>query len=413
MQASKFVLVTSLAANLALGAWLLTAAPKPAGQIVSNRGDAGVATASAQANQSEREARAVASAALWQRLDAGGDFKSTIARLRAAGFPPDVVRAIVASLVTARFEAERSKIDTAALHTPYWKKWTGSYLDPQIGPALRKLEQEQERTLKELLGDAGADPNPEETAAWREARWGKLSAEKVDRISAVMRAYDEKQMAIYSAASGGGRLTMLPADREKMAALDRELRSDLAEFLTPAEIEEYNLRASTAARQLEWVLSPFKASEAEYRTIFPLYQEYLDRFPRATSLGSNEADPAQAAAQDAFVAQVAAKLGSERADELRIALDPKLANVGRLVSRLDLPLSAAQQVYDVQQDVQKRAAAVRSNQELAAAARAEQLTALQQEAVEKLTRTLGGTRELDAYRQYGGQWLSTLAPPKG
>lgn len=413
MKASKFILVTSLAANFALGTWWLTTTPKAGDQIVSNRDDPGGTSAPAEATQSERNARAVASAALWPRLDAGEDFQSTIARLRAAGFPPEVIRAIIASLVAQRFEAERSKLDAAALHTPYWKKWTGSYLDPQIGPALRKLEQEQERMLKELLGDAGADPNPEETAAWHEVRWGKLSPEKLERISAVRRAYDEKQMAIYSAANGGGRLTMLPEDREKMAALDRELRSDLAKFLTPAEIEEYNLRASPAAGQLEWVLSPFKASEAEYRTIFPLYQEYLDRFPTATPFGSSGADPAQAAAQDALVAQVAAKLGSERADELRIALDPKLANIGRLVSRLDLPLSAAQQVYDVQQDVQKRAVAVRSNGDLAAAARAEQLTALQQEAVGKLTRALGGNRGMDAYRQYGGQWLSSLAPPKG
>jgi hypothetical protein len=87
--------------------------------------------------------------------------------------------------------------------------------------------------------------------------------------------------------------------------------------------------------------------------------------------------------------------------------------LNRLVSRLDLPLTASRQVLELQHDVQQRAAAVRDNNALSATERSANLAALQQEATKKLSAALGGQVGLDAYKQNGGQWLSNLASPKG
>jgi len=68
-------------------------------------------------------------------------------------------------------------------------------------------------------------------------------------------------------------------------------------------------------------------------------------------------------------------------------------------------------VLSVQQDIQQRAAALRSGSKVSADARAAQLAALAQEANTKLESTLGA-RGLEAYKNYGGGWMQILQPPR-
>jgi hypothetical protein len=408
MKLSTLLLSVSLATNVALGAWLLGSHPprNPADSPARSHGPEGDAD-----EPGDRPAEAKPNPApLWARLDAHHDLRALIAQLRAAGFPPAIVRAMITSLVAEQFDAERYKIDEAALHTPYWRAWPVSFLDPKVGPALRKLQQEQQALVKSLLGET--DLGTEESKAWSEALYGKLSPEKIDRLSAYLTACNEKRLAVFSAAGAGRNQPLLPADREKLAALDKEMQGGLAEFLTPAEIAEYNLRNSNAANNLKWLLNPAQPTEDEFRTIFPLFQTYFDQ----TAGGRGTSGPAAAAAKtarDTLMAQVASAVGPQRAEELQIALDPTYAPLNRLVSRLDLPLTASKQISDIQHEVQQRAAAVRNNAALDPNERSTQLAALQEEATTKLSDALGGATGLDAYRQNGGQWLSSLAPPKG
>ena len=130
-------------------------------------------------------------------------------------------------------------------------------------------------------------------------------------------------------------------------------------------------------------------------------------------VGRADAGTTSEIALKTLMAEVAAATNPQRAEQLQIALDPNYAALNRLVSRLDLPLTASRQVMELQHDVQQRAAAVRDNNALSATERSANLAALQQEATKKLSTALGGQIGLDAYKQNGGQWLSNLASPKG
>ena len=411
MKLPSLILTLSVTANVALCAWWLV--PK----AVERKAPIAVSPKSGSAASDAGDERAVTipaaapSPPLWQRLDSDGDLAGVVSRLRAAGFPPKLVRAIVSTLVAEQFDAERYKIDEVALHTSYWKPWPNSYQDPKVGPALRKLQRDQQGVIKQLLGEPGPDEIDEESRAWDQLTMGNLPPEKLDRLKKYVADQNERMAAVYSAAIKGG--SMLATDREKLTALERSFRDGLGEFLTPAEAEEYSLRNGRTANQLKWMLNPFRASEDEYRTILPLYQNYLDKFP-AASMGQapgTAVDPNQTGAQEALIRQLASTLGQQRADELRLALDPKYAQLNRLVSRLDLPLTAAKQILDVQQDIQQRAAVVRDNAALAAAERTAHLNALAQEASTKISAALGGSRGFDVYKQNGGQWISSLTPP--
>jgi hypothetical protein len=206
-------------------------------------------------------------------------------------------------------------------------------------------------------------------------------------------------------------VAFLPADAQKLAVLDKEMLEGAKEFLSPAEFAEFNLRNSNAASTLKWTLSPAGATEDEYRTVFPLYQRYFDQM--SVKVGQADAGTTSEIALKTLMAEVAATTSPERAEQLQIALDPRYVALNRLVSRLDLPLTASKQVMELQHDVQQRAAAVRDNNALSATERSANLAALQQEATKKLSAALGGQVGLDAYKQNGGQWLSNLASPKG
>jgi hypothetical protein len=408
MKISSVILSVSIAANVALLAWLVL--PKnvePKGATVPTQ----TMVSSAPRATDERRLTAPAEP-LWERLDADGDLNAVLSRLRAAGFPPKVVRAILTALVAEQFDAERYKIDEVALHTPYWKMWPNSYQDPKVGPALRKLQRDQQEVIKRLLGETGADEATDESRAWQQLSMGNLSPEKLDQLNRYLATHNEKLAQAFAAIRGG----LLPTDREKLTALDKSLREDLGKFLTPDEVAEYNLRSGNAANQLKWMLNPFRATEDEYRTIFPLYQSYVDQFPAAlypSERPDTSVDAARKIAQEALIAQLASTLGPERAEDLRVALDPKYASLNRLVSRLDLPLTAAKQVFDAQQDIQQRAAALRDNTALPPNERADRLTALTQEASAKISAALGGSGGFDVYKQNGGQWLLDLSrPPK-
>src|SRR5207245_2401401 len=60
----------------------------------------------------------------WERLH-GGDLTTLPARLRAAGFPPAVVRALVREEVDAQFGARRKALFAGQEEIPFWKFRSG------------------------------------------------------------------------------------------------------------------------------------------------------------------------------------------------------------------------------------------------------------------------------------------------
>jgi hypothetical protein len=174
------------------------------------------------------------------------------------------------------------------------------------------------------------------------------------------------------------------------------------------------MHVGTAAQQLRYMLGPFRPSEDEYRAIFPAFQAYLDQYPNGiqsltTGAAATDVSPAQQSAQDAMFNQLKLSLGDQRAADLQQVMDPQYSMLDRLVARLDLPLAAGKQVMNIQQQTQEQATAIRSDPNLRGPDRRAQLTQLAQNASTQISAVLGD-RGLDAYKQYGGQWLVNLVP---
>ena len=401
MKASNLILAASLAVNAALLAMVAVNAPSlfhlgansPAGP------PAPAIRSSAIPDTSGAQLGAGNLAVL-----KGEDLKSLVARLRAAGLSPGVIRAIVKAQLDEQLHARRKELVDQVGSRPYWTARFGSF-DPKTMAALRILSIEENKKIKELVGTDDDPGNPFGNAFRADTTMG-LTREKYDRIQAISADYNEMRNDVFGATNG----VMLPEDKEKMDYLQKEQKSEIAAELSPDELFEYQLRTSNVSYELRSTLSAFNPTEDEFRAIFKVQQDFDSQY------GSSEEQltPDQIKEKEAHKADLLAKIqdaiGPERAAEYKVESDPNYVQVSRLVDRLALPAAATQQVVSVQSDITKRADAIRKDPGLSAADKNSQLAALADEASAQITAVMGD-RGLQAYKQNGGGWIQGLKPP--
>lgn len=386
-------LAGSLALNAALAFYTLrassTAADGPSGPPTTSR--APMRTSSEPAGPAQLAD--VAPSLATKQLPA------LVEELRAAGFPPEVVRAMAGTLLSEQFAARRKALDPNAEKRPFWKDVNS---DPKYQQAQTLLWLEERRALRALLGaEAESDPY---TLARSRQQFGNLPPEKLAQVMDLARNFEDKKQEIYS--SG----VYSKDERDKITALEKQQRAAMSQLLTPAELEEYDLRNSNTGRALRSDLLAFNPTEEEFRTIFKFRQAYDEQWSNSDNGLPNQAEGERRnAAYKEMNERIKAALGPVRGPDYEITSDYNYRRVSQVVSRLELPPETTRQLWEAQKEFQQRATAIRraaTNPE----ERATQLTALQQEASTKLTGMLGGDRGLEAYRQYGGTWLNNMVP---
>jgi hypothetical protein len=380
-----FLLAASLAVNAALAlAYLLgPATSKPAAPAV------------AASATSAKPALPKVDASVWPSLQTA-DLSDLVSRLRAAGFPPDIIRAMLAAQISEGFAARRKALVSDADNLPFWKTFRP---DPKTEIALRQLYREEQKTLRALLG-----PEPDANDPLNQVEQGRrldgLPREKVGEISRILDDYDEKRSDIYSAGT-------YSADREKIAALDKQQHAALAALLTPQELEEYDLRNSDTAHSLRTDLAAFNSTEQEFRAIFRLQQAFDEKFGSFPGILPPDQMRQRDDAETQLTEQIKAALAPDRAAIYDRSTDSRYLQTSQLIARLELPPETTDSLWTIQQDFQQRRAAVSTG--IPRAERMAQLTALAAEAQTKIT-TLLGPAGLTAYKQYGGQWLTSMVP---
>lgn len=337
-----------------------------------------------------------------------GDLPTLVEKLRAAGFSPAMIRAIVVARVQEQFSARRRALLAENGDPPYWKARQSAFFDAKTTSGLRELGREQSDLLKQLLGSDSAGDSGERLIFQRR-QFGDLPPAKMDQMQKIVSDYGELRGQIHAAAKG----VMLAEDREKLRLLEREQQADLAALLTPQELENLELRSSPTASNLRSQLALFDPTEEEFRALFKLQRAFDEKYGSPGTAMNPEQNRLRQAAQKELIEQATTVLTPERMEAYRLSIDPAAQAISRLVARLELPTSAATQVLTVQRDITQRANAVRADKTLAPEVRNMQLNSLAQEANTRLTTALG-PRGLEAYQQNGGQWVPSLAsrPPQ-
>lgn len=400
MKPISLVITASLAANAALLAALFLHSPNAASPSHST----GITSKSSPSSTTAKnDPTAGVDPALWKNVG-DSDFAAQVTRLRAAGFPPALVRAIMTAQIYESFAAKRNALNPPANPAEFWKNDPPA--DPKNRAALRQLQLEQTRLINELLG---TDPTPPGLNSIYERRqYAGIPSEKIDQVARVKRDYSEMQQELMAGFGGG---VISPDDSERLALLRREERNDIARLLTPQEMEDYDLRTNNTAMQMRYELGSFNPSEAEFRTIFQLQKNFDEKYRSlsATQASNQDYMRERQEAQKQVTEQIKAALGPQRAADYERAKDYSYQAIDRVVNRLGLPATAANDAYALQKDIQQRAQVLQTNRQLTPDARNAELAALNTEATTKLTTALG-ERGFDVYKQNGGQWMQILQP---
>ncbi|MEO6003881.1 MAG: hypothetical protein ABIZ04_05035 [Opitutus sp.] len=391
----------SLVANAAL----LVVVYCPASELNSERtSSVPIAPALRASTNGERgtEAKSVAqpvgeASVSWSKLQ-NAKLADVVAQLRAAGFSAAAIRAIVYARLDEQMAEQRKRLLTEFEDPPFWKTKRPMF-NSKLMMAQREFYQEQKKQAKEILGSdaVGNDPMAE---YFRKRQYGDITAEKEEKLQRVAGDYGDLTNTIYADTNG----ILMPEDRDKIVYLEKEMRKDMAEILTPAEMENYELRSSSTANELRSQLTTFQPDEAEFRGLFHAMRTVEEKYGN-NQMGMTPDQRQQRTA--ALNEQAKLALSPERFAQFEQATNPANSSLNRIVARYNLPETVVPQVNAVQKDIQQRAAALR---QLPAAEQTAQAQALQKEATGKLQPLLGDSA-FRAYKIFGGQWLDQITRP--
>jgi hypothetical protein len=424
MRLPALLLTLSLAGNAALlAAFALRPALAPAalrrylpGSASAGAGDAHViaaqnpapGAATAAPKKSAAPARPAAADA-WAALDTE-DLRTLIARLRAAGFPPAVIRSIVSARINARFAPRFAELIRPASEQPFWKPdpWSGMANSQSFWEKQNQLYRDRMRAIREALGEESFALYGDDPAAAKRRQFGDIPESKVELVQRIVDDYAEMVSQVRAAMQG----VTLPEDREKLALLEREKRADLAAILTPQELEEYEMRTSTVANRLRTPLSVMDATEEEFRTIFRIQQQFAAQLD-TTGLTAitPEISRALTEARKQADAQVAAVLGPQRFADYQRANDREYQQLYGIAQREGIAADAVLRAYNLRDTYAQKSTAIMEDRAATPEQKLQALQTLGQNAKIELAGTLGEAAAT-TYAQ-SSRWVRQLTSGSG
>jgi Mg2+ and Co2+ transporter CorA len=426
------LIIVSLAVNLMLAAvWFHQshgAAANPdaamAGQTPGDTGANAAARTPAEnisGTANENSISTVAGKFSWQELTAQ-DLKEYLRKLRAANCPEPTIQDLILGEVNRRFAAKtRAYFNSPEIadQNLFWKPY-----QRQRDPAQARKNRERYKTYQaaqkektalivELFGfdvekqrmkEEGYDPDNNWNYATGELSF--LPESKRDAVEKYLEEAQDKMQAFYAEMGG----SWGPEERAKQKQLEAEKLAGLAQFLTPSEVREYELRNSQNAQQIFSDLHGVDITRAQYEALYDIHKKYGDSVYNYGDANNDEAIRKQIEQnQKDMKAEVAAALGEQKFAELDRAQDYQYQQLKSLAKRNALPADTAAKIYDFKQAAEKAAEALQSNQDLTAEARQTALAQIRAETEQSVQSALGD-KLFKRYQNNGGWWINNLAP---
>jgi len=401
MNSRFLILAVSLVANAALGFFYVRHPVDGSSHIEKSRSAATVPDTALHSAPDAVETGIPLNEQTWMRLNATDD-GALVSQLRAAGFPPDMILALVNLRLNTRY-ADLFKRLRSPIDYPYWRK-NHIQSDPstlETRAARRALEREIADERRKLLGANSELLTPVERIR-RERLYGEIPQAKTEQLEAITRDYDDLASLVRERSKG----IILPEDREQLALLEREKRADLVTIFTPAELVEYDLRASPSALTVRNRLRYFDSSEEEYRTFVALQLDF-DRTYGAPNLLNAEQKQLRSDAEKNLAAQIKASLSPERFAQYEIKTDQSYPSISDLLTRYKVTGTSADALVGTQRDLAQRYNAIRQDRSVNPVLREAQIKLLADEATTRLTTALGN-ETFNEYKRNGGPLNSLL-----
>ncbi len=280
--------------------------------------------------------------AVWRSSVTEEDLHRVVADLRGAGYPPEVVRAVMQQLLKTRFASREPNAGQ-----PYWKH---NNQTPDAVAAQNAVNNERRELLEALLGP-DARPSAMLDAETRLRRYGPISEDKIDQLAKIERDYNEMSAEAW-AKRRGNIVVSNDTLMQTQQLMEQEKLADMAAVLTPEELIQYELRNSQAARTLINNLRNVDITEAEYARLYQAQKTFNDANPRRTTMDSTAFAQRQTA-QMALNEEARAVLGDTRFYPYLEGSDYQYANVAKaFAAHPSVTPAVSYQVYQLQNELQ-------------------------------------------------------------
>lgn len=325
-----------------------------------------------------------------------GDVAAIRDALRAAGVDESTIRGIVEGVLRQRLHGQLAAEKIERARHAWWRNGRAA----AAGDAAA-MKAKVTGPLRSLLGP---DPLDAQDA---ESRYSFLRPDKRQKLGQIDRDYAELQ------ASRPPNLTnaQLRAAAKEEQLLTDERRKDVIAALTPEEKAEFDLRFSETAGLVSRRMAAMGATEAEYRLIKPLLDDF-NRQAGALPKGENFSSEAYNELQRAATQRLVATLGYDRAVAyLWSGYDAEYSALSRAAADAQLPPDTPVRVMELALDVGQEAARVHEDPALTPEQKRAALPALQQSAQARLDALLSPAAHA-ALPADGLRWLSDLGEGK-
>lgn len=351
----------------------------------------------------------------WRSVESD-DYPTYVANLRRIGCPESTIRDILIADIDKLYAQKRRALPQPTNEWQFWRHpdegdGLGDSADSQKSrdAAIAALEQERRALITRILGPAADKSELEEFTADalenRNLRF--LPTEKRHAVAEALAAYRQAEE----------RLTQISdprEQREQLAAAERAFEENLAKNLTPTEREQYELRASPLAQELREKLRGFGASQEEFERLFRLQQDHQREVAALEAAAKSGSDPQAALKIEAAALELEKQtrdaLGTRYSDFQRVA-DPDYQTLFGLTREHDVPLSAANDVWDMRREVERQTDRIRQDPLLTPDQRQRALAAIRTETQSAIIEVLGEPL-LHEYQRQGGGWLYDLTEPE-
>jgi hypothetical protein len=340
----------------------------------------------------------------WRMVESE-DYRIYMQNLRAIGCPQNTIRDIIIADVDKLYARKLAPLRRPPTEFKFWVNDQNSGYNQQseeYWKAQRAVAREKAELLKQLLGEDYQKEIARENGWNHTDPFEKLSPDARKQAQSLTEKFNEERSELYRKAKN--HIDM--GTQDDLRALRQKLHDDMAKFLSPQELLDYELRTSETAQNLKYnELQAFDANEAEFRAIFKAKQA-ADLSQPADGQRNLEW---QAKKKEAD-AELKEALGETRYAEYQKAQDYEYQNLLQLVEARGLEKTVIEQIETMKADAQKAASELRRNKDLTPEQRTEALAAIRAEAEKTVTAALG-ERNFKAYKR-AASWMRNLAPPQ-
>ena len=326
------------------------------------------------------------------------DFLAYAENLRGVGCPEQTVRDILTAGINGLFVYRRQDL-LRPLQSQFWDLMARGGVDKLVPEEAEKmldaLEEKKKILLKKVFRAAAPEEKDGAPSEYETVMGNSLSPEKIRRLQELNEKFLKSLEEIET--------SVLPESEkeEKIAALAEQSVADKKSILSPEELDEYKLRTSPFAQELQNCFG-FRASEAELRTMaqLSLSEKAVSTDEESPQYETQLAE--QRKEKDRIDREMKALLGEDRFKEYERAKDSHFQNLRHLGRRYDLSSQTISEVYELTRSIHEEVRAFKKSN-VDSEERDDALEAMRQRTEQAMIIKLG-ERAAETYRRNFNNW---------